>query len=46
MKKTISETDLDLFCILDDPQEIVDEIFNYYEQKGFLKNPQPKKKCY
>ncbi len=37
-EKTISESDLDLFCILDDPQEIVDEIFNYYEQKGFEKS--------
>jgi uncharacterized protein (TIGR00730 family) len=35
---TISESDLDLFRILDDPQEIVDEIFNYYEQKGFEKS--------
>jgi len=37
-EKTISESDLDLFRILDDPQEIVDEIFNYYEQKGFEKS--------
>ena len=35
---TISESDLDLFSIIDDPQEIVDEIFNYYEQKGFEKS--------
>ncbi len=34
---TISESDLELFKIIDDPQQIVDEIFNYYEQKGFEK---------
>lgn len=31
----ISEHDLDLFKILDDPQEVVDAIFDFYERTGF-----------
>jgi uncharacterized protein (TIGR00730 family) len=31
----ISQTDLDLFVILDKPQDVVDAIFRYYEASGF-----------
>lgn len=34
---TISPEDLDLFKIIDDPKAIVDEIFDYYEKRGFEK---------
>lgn len=37
-ESTINVSDLDLFCILDDPEDIVNEIFNYYEQRGFEKS--------
>ncbi|WP_297528178.1 TIGR00730 family Rossman fold protein [Thiohalobacter sp.] len=32
---TISPEDLDLFRILDEPAEVVDAIFDYYESRGF-----------
>jgi len=32
---TISPEDLDLMTVLDDPEEIVDAIFRYYEKRGF-----------
>jgi len=32
---TIDESDLELFQILDEPQEVVDAIFNHYESRGF-----------
>lgn len=32
---TISPDDLDLMTVLDDPEEIVDAIFRYYEKRGF-----------
>ena len=32
---TISKEDLDLFIIVDEPQEVVDAIFRYYEHSGF-----------
>ena len=32
---TISPEDLDLYQVLDEPQEVVNAIFDYYEQKGF-----------
>lgn len=32
---TISADDLDLFITADEPQEVVDAIFRYYEQSGF-----------
>lgn len=32
---TISPEDLDLMTVLDDPEEIVDAIFGYYEKRGF-----------
>ncbi|HDH02940.1 MAG TPA: TIGR00730 family Rossman fold protein [Actinobacteria bacterium] len=32
---TIDEADLDLFRILDDPQDVVDAIFRYYESRKF-----------
>ncbi len=31
----ISETDLDLFVLLDKPQDVLDAIFGYYERSGF-----------
>jgi len=31
----IDETDLDLFQVLDKPEEVVDAIFRHYEQRGF-----------
>lgn len=31
----INEEDLDLFKVLDDPQEVVDAIFDHYEHRGF-----------
>ncbi len=31
----ISETDLDLFVMLDKPQDVLDAIFRYYERSGF-----------
>lgn len=34
-EKTISLSDLDYFKILNTPEEIVDEIFNYYAPRGF-----------
>ncbi len=32
---TISAKDLDLFHLVDDPDEVVDIIFNFYEKQGF-----------
>ncbi len=32
---TIAEKDLDLFQLVDDPDEVVDTIFNFYEKQGF-----------
>jgi len=32
---TIDAADLDLFKVLDEPQEVVDAIFNHYEHRGF-----------
>jgi uncharacterized protein (TIGR00730 family) len=32
---TISPEDLDLFCILDEPEQVVDAIFSHYEGRGF-----------
>ena len=32
---TISPEDMDLFKVLDKPQEVVDAIFDYYEHKSF-----------
>ncbi len=32
---TISPEDLDLFEIIDNPDEVVDKIFNFYEKQGF-----------
>ena len=41
-EKTISPEDLDLMKIIDDPKDIVNEIFNYYEKKGFEKTAEEK----
>ncbi len=35
----INPEDLDLMRVIDDPNEVVDAIFNYYEKRGFA--PQP-----
>ncbi|HKJ10479.1 MAG TPA: TIGR00730 family Rossman fold protein, partial [Gammaproteobacteria bacterium] len=32
---TISAQDLDLFKVIDEPQEVVDAIFHHYEHRGF-----------
>ncbi len=37
--KTISPEDLDLFQVLDTPQEVVDAIFRHYESRGFEPSP-------
>ncbi|MDX1655030.1 MAG: TIGR00730 family Rossman fold protein [Candidatus Competibacteraceae bacterium] len=37
---TISAEDLDLFQILDKPQEVVDAIFDFYENRGFSPSAQ------
>ncbi|GAB4303483.1 MAG: TIGR00730 family Rossman fold protein [Thiohalomonadaceae bacterium] len=34
-EKTISPEDLDLFQVLDHPQDVVDAIFSHYEHRGF-----------
>jgi hypothetical protein len=34
-EKTISPEDLDLFQVLDHPQDVVNAIFNHYEHRGF-----------
>ena len=39
VKKTISPEDLDLFQVLDTPQEVVDAIFRHYESRGFEPSP-------
>ena len=31
----ISETDLELFQVIDEPEKVVDAIFDYYEKRGF-----------
>jgi uncharacterized protein (TIGR00730 family) len=38
-RKTISPEDLDLFQVLDTPQEVVDAIFRHYESRGFEPSP-------
>lgn len=37
---TISADDLDLFQMLDKPQDVVDAIFNFYESRGFSPSAQ------
>ncbi len=34
-EKMISPEDMDLFCVMDEPQEIVNAIFKFYEKRGF-----------
>jgi uncharacterized protein (TIGR00730 family) len=41
---TISAEDMDLFLILDKPQEVVDAIFDYYEHKSFEPSEQEREK--
>ena len=36
---TISPEDMDLFLVLDEPQEVVDAIFHHYEHRGFEPSP-------
>lgn len=38
-EKVISASDLDLFKIIDDPQQVVDAIFEHYANRSFLPNP-------
>lgn len=39
-EETIAEEDLDLYQVLDTPEEIVDAIFDYYEHRGFAPSPE------
>ncbi len=41
---TISEADLELFQVIDQPQEVVDAIFDYYEHKSFEPSEQEQEK--
>ena len=41
---TIAADDLKLFQILNDPQEVVDAIFDYYENKSFEPSAQEQEK--
>lgn len=41
---TISPDDLDLFQILDDPDEVVEAIFSFYEKQGFEPSTEDMKK--
>jgi len=41
---TISAEDLDLFKVLDKPQEVVDAIFDYYEHISFEPSQQEQEK--
>ena len=41
---TIAADDLKLFQILNDPQEVVDAIFDYYEHKSFEPSAQEQEK--
>jgi uncharacterized protein (TIGR00730 family) len=34
----VSASDLDLFVVTDDPQEVVDVLFNYYQNRSFTPN--------
>jgi uncharacterized protein (TIGR00730 family) len=43
-KGTISPEDLDLFQVLDEPQAVVDAIFDYYEHKSFEPSEQEQAK--
>ena len=38
-EQVISASDLDLFKIIDDPQQVVDAIFEHYANRSFLPNP-------
>ena len=44
VKGTISPEDLDLFQVLDEPQAVVDAIFDYYEHKSFEPSEQEQAK--
>lgn len=41
---TISAKDLDLFQIIDDPDQVVETIFNFYEKQGFEPSTEDMKK--
>lgn len=41
---TISPEDLELFQIIDDPDEVVDTVFHFYEEQGFEPNHDDMKK--
>jgi len=36
---TINLEDMDLFKVLDKPQEVVDAIFDHYDKRGFEPSP-------
>ena len=41
---TIDEGDMDLFHLVDDPQQVVDLIFDFYESRGFEPSPEEREK--
>jgi uncharacterized protein (TIGR00730 family) len=43
-EKTISPQDMDLFVLVDKPEEVVDVIFSFYEKRGFEPSEQEKEK--
>lgn len=43
-EKTIDESDLQLFRLVDDPKEVVDAIFEHYESTGFEPSPAEREK--
>jgi hypothetical protein len=38
-EKVISASDLDIFKVIDDPQRVVDAIFEHYANRSFMPNP-------
>ncbi|MBL8523788.1 MAG: TIGR00730 family Rossman fold protein, partial [Betaproteobacteria bacterium] len=38
-EKVISASDLDIFKVIDDPQQVVDAIFEHYANRSFMPNP-------
>jgi hypothetical protein len=38
-EKVIHASDLDIFKVIDDPQQVVDAIFEHYANRSFMPNP-------
>jgi uncharacterized protein (TIGR00730 family) len=43
-EKTIDEKDLDLFTLVDDPKDVVNAIFDFYESTGFEPSAEEREK--